>query len=489
MLDLGQVLAQPVSNLDTIVSLSINDLEDDPRNFYQLTRLDDLAANIELLGLQAPIRVRRHPDKDGKYIIVSGHRRRAAIRKLVEDGKTEWEQIPCIIEQDAGSPALQELRLIYANSDTRKLTSSEVGKQVERVEELLYQLKEEGMDFPGKMREHVARACKISESKLARLKVIAENLYPGFKAEYDSGKIVESAAYSMARMPYEFQRRLSAALIQKDFPTAENLTRIGEKYKAGWTWEPQLTCPDGTPCHHGDAFLRHDSECSYTVDMCGGTICCMNCPRLNASFNPCERACSKAKAAKKAERDKKKSVEEEERAAQRRECEQGMTDMAVRLLRAADVAGLTKKQDAVKTRYLTYTVQDLRHFAEGNFCGREYYRTELEPEQINVPVTAKLLHCSADYIVGLKDEIEIHPDGTQSAPAPQGDGWHDGNEKPKPDMEVFVIDAMPPYMSFGAIWDGHMWRQPSGKAMEWLQPWKWTYKPELPKEEEFDEYD
>lgn len=76
------------------------------------------------------------------------------------------------------SPAMAELRLIYANADTRQLSSADIVKQAERVETLLYQLKEEGVAFPGRMRDHVAQACKISKSKLARLKVIQENLIP-----------------------------------------------------------------------------------------------------------------------------------------------------------------------------------------------------------------------------------------------------------------------------------------------------------------------
>ena len=40
---------------------------------------------------------------------------------------------------------MSELRLIMANSDTRQLTSAEISQQAERVEMLLYQLKEEGV--------------------------------------------------------------------------------------------------------------------------------------------------------------------------------------------------------------------------------------------------------------------------------------------------------------------------------------------------------
>ena len=69
-----------VSNQDTgreqIVYLPLDQLRADENNFYSLDGIDELAANIELIGLQQPIRARK--DGDG-YIIVSGHRRSAAL--------------------------------------------------------------------------------------------------------------------------------------------------------------------------------------------------------------------------------------------------------------------------------------------------------------------------------------------------------------------------------------------------------------------------
>ena len=104
---------------EQIVYLPLDQLRADENNFYSLDGIDELAANIELIGLQQPIRVRK--DGDG-YIIVSGHRRSAALRLLVEDGQKRFAEAPCIIERDDGeSPAMRELRLICANSDTRKM--------------------------------------------------------------------------------------------------------------------------------------------------------------------------------------------------------------------------------------------------------------------------------------------------------------------------------------------------------------------------------
>ena len=55
--DLAAVLGN-VPTLDTdgtreqIEYIDIDQIDDDPRNFYELSGLDELAANIELIGLQ-----------------------------------------------------------------------------------------------------------------------------------------------------------------------------------------------------------------------------------------------------------------------------------------------------------------------------------------------------------------------------------------------------------------------------------------------------
>ena len=150
---------------DQIEYIDLDLIDPDPENFYSLDGLDDLAANIELIGLQQPLRVR--PGEGSHVIVVSGHRRRAACLMLRDGGNEKFNRVACIREKDEVSAAMRELRLIYANASTRVMSPAEMSKQAERVETLLYQLKEEGVEFPGRMRDHVAQACQVSKSKLS----------------------------------------------------------------------------------------------------------------------------------------------------------------------------------------------------------------------------------------------------------------------------------------------------------------------------------
>ena len=265
--------------------IDIGLLDGDPRNRRDLRGLEELAANIELLGLRQPLRVRENPDAPGRFIIVSGHRRRAALQRLVDDGGAEFAQVPCIRDNPAQSSALQELRLIFDNLDTQPYSDAEKAKLAARVEELLYLLKEEGLEFPGRMRDQVAAACKISAPKLARLKIIREKLVPEYMGLFEKDKLPEQAAYALARLPEDFQKRLANAL--SEAPSGSAAEKVLKKYNEGWRWEPELQCPDGNSCKRGDTFLRRDCEAPGWASWCGGQTCCLECKQAKADCAPC----------------------------------------------------------------------------------------------------------------------------------------------------------------------------------------------------------
>ena len=437
---LGDLLRQEtVSNLDTekvdIEYIPLKLIDPDPRNFYKLSDLDELVQNIELLGLQQPLLVRTNPDKPDRVIVVSGHRRREALRRLVKEGHTKYLEVPCIRQRNTGSAAMQELCLIYANSATRTLTSGETAKQVDRTTFLLYELKNEGVEFPGKMRDHVAQACNVSASKVARINAIKANLIPEYYEQYLQDKLQESAAYTLSRFPADFQRRLLKAIPK----ISSNLymEQVLERYQSGWRWEPDQQCPDGTPCKRGDTFLRHDAECSR-YSHCGGNKCCLTCEDFNRSYSTCERACSKAKAAKKEKSDKEKAAEAKRQAKEESKRKQTISARAARLLIAADAAGLDDKTKFKFDAYGdTWTVDKLRRFAAGNFEGERYYSTDLDPDRIRcIPELARTFKCSADYIVGLTEEL--HPN-----PEPAGqlvfNGWMPGGTTPATNGDVVAV--------------------------------------------------
>lgn len=462
---------------DKIFYIDLKLLDEDAANFYTLSAVPDLAANIQLCGLQQPIRVRK--GEGGRYTIVSGHRRRAALDQLVKDGHKEFATVPCIVEADEASDAMRELRLIFANSATREMTSGEKAKQAERVEMLLYRLKEEGVEFPGRMRDQVAAACKASSTKIAVWKVIRENLIEEYMPLYEKGKINESAAYALAKNNPDVQRKVYAACKEKVVGAyAEYALKQVQEGKR--TYNVCLTCPDGRNCTHAAAFLRHDMT-NYPGSQCGGEVCCLNCGQATGAYYPCGNMCAKAQTARKAKTAKEKEAQEKKAAKERSARAKAALHDAQRILRAAEAAGL-KGADTLPGRYSyeKFSVQDLHDFIGGEEAAidigssgkpfQPYYTEDLLK-------AAATLQCSTDYLLGLTEELKpnVQPEGQLMIC-----GWMPGGTNPKePCLCACMMDLGGDEPVVKVLWwDGYGWLfKRMGQEVQ-LEPLAWLALPE-----------
>ena len=371
--DLAAAISSTVSELDTAQREQIEYI-DEPRihgdddNFYSIEGIEELAANIELVGLQQPLRVRPDPDAEGGYIVVSGHRRLTAIRTICKvDEPEKWNTVPCIVERGELSPAMRELRLIMANSDTRRMSSADTAQQVERVRELLYQLQEEGVEFPGRMRDHVAEACKISKTKIATLDVISKGLSKSnaIQSAWKKGTLSEAAAYELARLPRELQDEIADAYLNRKDRWGKGLNglyaasvkRIGEevekleKFVCDVDGKPCQGCAESKRAHLIAVYLKS----SYSDTSCAKK-CCEDCSLLVSCKEVCPRLKSwqdKLKSDKKAA-DKREKELQAEKDAPKIKAIQALWNRFGQARNAADVS----VEDAYKTMDIYYTHPD-----------------------------------------------------------------------------------------------------------------------------------
>ena len=492
--EFAKTLAQPVSESGTgreqIEYISVDLLDDDPNNFYSLRALDELAANIATVGLQQPIRVR--DGENGHVVIVSGHRRTAAVRMLVADGRDDLREVPCIRDRGEVSPALQELRLLYANSSTRALTSAEISRQVERVRELLYQLKEEGYEFPGRMRDHVAEACKISKSKLARLEKIQKGLASCYCDAWEAGTLPEDTADALSSLPEYVQERIKR-VCPKTTPSAG---RIRDVVKRGEYLAVSFKCPGGSTCTHMDKFFRHDLK-AQSWEACGGEKCCLKC-RDGGAHDPsgycgaaCAEMCSKAREKYEKAKERKKAFEAAAEMKAQSEAARRVQAESRRVVRAADAAGLG---DEVKLHYDyggSLTVGLLRSLSDGTALDSavKCYSMGILPWRADdVAKNAKTLHCSVDYLLGLTDEIN-------STAAVSGQvalaAWMPGGTTPAEPCDVvaeFDLSGDGKVVSRTLCrWDGEAFRFGKGRDKIDVRVVRWLALPEVEKEDKDDD--
>ena len=447
-------------------TISIDALRADEKNFYTVTEdsVAELSANIELVGLQQPLNVRPDPEKDGSYIVVSGHRRLAALRLLVSEGKERFAEVPCMVVEN-GSEALNELRLIYGNANTRQLSNWELSRQAERVQELFYQLKEEGIEFPGRMRDHVAAACQVSKSKLARLKVINERLEV-FIEQWQDGSLAESVAYELAQSPQELQWRVASAKVKPGSLQADKLRRVREAWESGARWNMEFVCTvTGKVCGHGDVAFRRDLNCPSWEDLCKGEKCCLTCSRggkcgHGSYCGACDKMCKEAAAkrqAVKAAADAKEAKVAEKRKARAFEEFRAKVEPYIR---AAEAAGLADDVE-LRFEYSKCTVGAMKELAENADLDKGRWMLS-KPAAKDVAAIADLMDCSVDFLLGRTDVMAMAEPSQSAKPTalPEGEPrWQTGEPEKKGRYwcKVDFDDGFEPWVE-DIVWTGEEWK-------------------------------
>lgn len=197
---------------ENTVMLSVFDIEESKSNFYSTADVDDLADSIEMLGIQQNLVVKKLDE--GKYGLIAGHRRRLACLKLVNEGKKDFENVPCIIET-SNDPVKEKLILILTNATARELSDYEKVEQARQLKELLIEYKE-NHNIPGRVRDLVADTLKVSPTQVARMDSISNNLSEDLKKEFKKEKINISTAYEISGLDSEQQKEVYKQAKEKE---------------------------------------------------------------------------------------------------------------------------------------------------------------------------------------------------------------------------------------------------------------------------------
>lgn len=489
-------VSDPDTGMEQISYLPVDKLDPDENNFYSLEGIDWLADNIATIGLQQPIRVRPGSEA-GRYTIVSGHRRLAAIRILLdsEDGSGDSfrKGVPCIVETGKASAALQELRLIFANASTRIMGPAEISRQAERVEALLYQLKEEGMDFPGRMRDHVAEACQVSKTKIARLHAIRANLDPVFLKYFDSGELAEETAYQLQRLPKEIQAAAGEQLAsgKRKIPTSEVVTEVNRRYEKLMAPLPCRAHAGGPDCHHkADKIVRSLFQ-RYSWDVCDGDRCCRDCYKAGSCSGAC-RECKDRRVLDKAVEAEKAEKAEKEKAAQQQVYRAQRKNKAKRLLPLIEAAGLEDGEELPGNSSWNpgTKISELKAAAAGEFGDRYFYDADILPNGTKaIAQWADKLRCSVDFLLGRTDDPRpvSKNDTVKKDPSPSASGlqWSTGTPTETGMYETRIGVGMEETEKTACwqrlTWDGETWHYPRTQNTldKGMKVFRWVKLPEV----------
>lgn len=218
-LDPASLSAAPKKQSD-IQRISYYDLVPSEDNFYSMEDIEDLKAAIELAGHVLHNLVVT-PLGDGKYKILSGHRRHRAVGELLKEGKDQYEFLPCAIEDmsDDGTGLIGQTLLIAANSQREK-TAWDKLEEVRQMRDIARKAKEQH-GIPGRVRDLVAKSLNVSNSRIAKYDSILNNLIPTLMDEIKADRLPISVAYDLSkRTPSQQQKCFDFFLEHGKLPDA-----------------------------------------------------------------------------------------------------------------------------------------------------------------------------------------------------------------------------------------------------------------------------
>ena len=101
--------------------IDAHDIIPNSKNFYGIREVEELATRMKISGHITPLEVVARDDEPGKYTLISGERRRAAMLYRLEQGEIEKAVMPCIVRVDLDSTEaltaeeIEAINIISAN--------------------------------------------------------------------------------------------------------------------------------------------------------------------------------------------------------------------------------------------------------------------------------------------------------------------------------------------------------------------------------------
>ncbi len=215
----SQPIGQGVHNghpVEEIILRDVHDLVPNPKNaFYSTDNIEELAAMIDLTQRIEPLIVKPHPDEEGKFMILSGHRRRLAQLYRLEHGTTDDPRVPTIVREVVnpleGVITLHEmeiLNIVFPNKGSRRnLSPTEEAAEILYIKPIIrkiYDQQKASGEVTGKFRTFFASVLGISETTLQRKESIGK-LSNAAKEAVEDGRMTATAAAELSSLSVDAQ--------------------------------------------------------------------------------------------------------------------------------------------------------------------------------------------------------------------------------------------------------------------------------------------
>lgn len=191
---------------DSIQMIDIDELHESADNFFIIENIEQFAETIlGQGGVKDNLIVR--PLETGGYEIISGHRRRAAVKYLIDKGENISHFLPCLV-QNYSDDDDRLLDLILMNVSARQISDPELWKSYETIDRILKDKKEKGEYF-GRIRDDIAKTLGVSAAQVGKMQNVEKNAIKPIKEAVAKGELSISTANEIARLDKEEQAKIT----------------------------------------------------------------------------------------------------------------------------------------------------------------------------------------------------------------------------------------------------------------------------------------
>lgn len=228
-----QKLSAEKAQVITLQMIKTENLIDYPKNGEDIENTLDIENSIKELGFTDPIEVTGFGMEDGKYMIISGHRRRAA------GVKTGMELFPCLVRNFENEDEVRNYVLLSNSQRDSAKDPLLFAKRYKMHEEYLKE-----SNFQGSIREEIAKRLGISVQQADRYKQFNKIILPVWDLVRNE-EVGMSSVLPMATHTPEEQNEIYDILVEcicsmeeDEKPNRKMIKMIIDKYRSGMrSWE------------------------------------------------------------------------------------------------------------------------------------------------------------------------------------------------------------------------------------------------------------
>ncbi len=227
------------SFIDSLKMLEVEDIIPNESNFYEMTEIEELAEDIERQGLMSVPVV---TEDNGEFHLISGHRRLAAVKLLIDEGRRKATTVPCYIKS-AKSADETQLDLIMLNVTQRKYSDSDTMREYEELERIFKAMEQAGNPVKGKIRNNIARVLNVSPAQIGKIDNIKHNAIPDVEQAVKSGDMSISTANEVAKLAPEQQKEIIESKPDISHKEVKEIQKSSPKPPKPKNKEPEKVAP------------------------------------------------------------------------------------------------------------------------------------------------------------------------------------------------------------------------------------------------------